>query len=128
MNNWKNAAQRKLRINTGSRSLSPEQLYDLPRESKSGLSLNGLYAEIQGRVQSTQGLGLVQKSTNTDDELRLALIKEVFEDKLAEAAAKAESAQKATRRRQLMEALAQKKEQAILGMTEEEIKKELEGL
>jgi len=129
MNIWKQAAKLKLRIKAGGKVLAPEQLYDLPRTSRSGLSLDGLYAQFQTELNQAAGISLSKKvTTDTNLQLTVDLIKEVFADKEAEAAKKTERLQKETRRRQLKDALASKQNEALQGMSEEEIRKELEAL
>ena len=129
MNLFEQASRRKLRFTTSSGQISVEDLWDLPLQGKS-LSLDSIAIQLHKQVSDETNMSFVtQKSTaSADNQLRFDVVKHIIDVKLAERDARAESAARAEKRKQLTEALERRQAAALESKTEAELLAELKAL
>lgn len=128
---FEKAARQKLRFNSAKGLLTVEQLWDLPLTSQKGISLNEIGMVIQSTLRDMGQDSLVDVGTSpekTQLKLSLDIIKHIISVKQAENAAARDLAEKRARKQKLMEALERKEDDALVGMSAEEIRKELESI
>lgn len=112
---YKEAAQLKLRFPFRGTS-SVEDLFDLNLTQ-----LDSLYKALKGVRKLEEGL----LSSPTDEDrildLQLALVKDVFETKQAESDARKAAAERKAQKERIMEIIATKQDEALLGKSLEEL-------
>lgn len=130
MNLFEQAARKKLRFpTTTGQQITAEDLWDLPLQGKR-LSLDSIAVDLHKQLNDGSALSFVsdKSTTATDLKLRFDIVKYVIDDKLAQRAAYVESNKRAEMKKQITEALQQKREQALHGKSEEELIKMLDAL
>lgn len=122
---YKKAAQIKLRFQAAQGNLTVEDLFDLTESQ-----LDKLYQFYSAKLESQKGKGLIEKPTKEDvlTNLRLEIIKDVFETKVAKREALTEASEKAQKRQKLADIIARKQEAHLEDKSLEELQKELEEL
>lgn len=132
MNIFERASRAKLRFASSVGDLLTEQLWDLPLTAKSERpNLDSLARAVFRELKSLEEGSFVNVTPDprkTDLELRLDLLKHVIEAKQAEKAAAEARAANVERKRKLMDALAAKDDQALAGMSREDIQAEIAKL
>lgn len=128
MNIFERASRANLRFASAKGELSTEQLWQLPLNS-----LDQLAQTAHREATEAQGISFVTpRSEKTRAqvmaELKLDILKHIIADKLAQADANRNAAQKAQERARLLEVLAAKKEAQLSNLSEEDILKKLEEL
>ena len=98
--------------------ISVEDLWDL-----SLTALDAIYKNVSAGLQALNQDSLLQKRTKETDlaELRLEIVKHVFMTKQAEAAARADVAEKRAKKQKLMELVAEKQDEVLKGKSVEEL-------
>jgi hypothetical protein len=132
MNIFERAARSKLRFPSLIGDLTAEQLFDLPLISKGNrASLDDTARSVNRELKDLAEGSFVEVKPDprkTELELRLEILKHVIEAKLAEKAAAEARAANMERKRKLLDALVAKDDQALAGMTREEIQAEIAKL
>jgi hypothetical protein len=125
----------KLTFESGKGQLSIEDLWDLPltTESKNGASLNSVAQAVYAKLQSAGSVNFVNRGTskNKDQEkleMGLEIVKRIIAVKEDDNARARRAQDKAKRRHQIYELLAQKDAEADKQKTPEQLLKELESL
>lgn len=125
------ASRKAFRFPSARGELTVEQLWDLPLQSRSNFDLDSLARSVNTALKAVTEESFVATTINhakAELEMKLELVKHVIAVKIAENKAISDRAAKADKRKKLIAALAQKEEQALGGMTKEEIEKELAAL
>ena len=118
-----------LRFNSSKGLLTVEQLWSLPLQSASNLSLDGLAMAQHKKVKDSTELSFVTPTrTNSEDELKLDILKHIIEVRIEENTAKNVAAEKRARKEKIMEILADKKHDALKNMDVADLEKELASL
>ena len=131
MNIYQKAAATKLRFKTNNGAISTEDLFDLPLSSKNEMNLDTVAKTVHATLKAEEEGSFVNKTSNPrKDQLELAMeiVKDVIRIKQEEADAKADIAAKAAKREQLLLALERNQEQALAGMTVDQLQEELKKL
>ena len=121
---YKIAARRKLRWNF--RGLcSVEDLWDLGVED-----LDYIYKNLRTLQKSSEGESLLENRTAEDDdtEIRISIIKDIVQTKLAEAEEKKNLAKRLAEKRKLMGIKAEKEEADLRALSAEELQKKIDAL
>ena len=131
MNIYQKAAATKLRFKTSNGAIRAEDLFDLPLSSKNERNLDTVAKTVHAALKAEEEGSFVNKTSNPrKDQLELAMeiVKDVIRIKQEEADAKADIAAKAAKREQLLRALERNQEQALAGMTVDQLQEELKKL
>ena len=131
MSIYQKAAATKLRFKTANGAISTEDLFDLPLSSKNEMNLDTVAKTVHAALKAEEEGSFVNKTSNPrKDQLELAMeiVKDVIRIKQEEANAKADIAAKAAKREQLLRALERNQEQALAGMTVDQLQEELKKL
>lgn len=130
-NLFEQASRLKLRFPSVRGELTTEDLWSLPLISKNGFNLDAVAREVNGQLKSVTEESFVETRTNPQKkiyELQLEIVKHVIAIRIADNEATVKRAELRQKRDQLLNLLAQKEEQALLGKTAEEIRAELDAL
>lgn len=124
------ALRNKLRFKVQRGTITTEQLWDLPLNSRTGDSLEAVARDLYAEISSLPATPFTATApvTQTHTERRLEVVKAVIADKQKEASARAEAALRAQEIERLRDALAQKKGEALASMSIEEIEARLKEL
>lgn len=106
-------------------SISTEDLYDLKVEE-----LDKIYQSLMSKKKEAEGVSLLQTKTAENEELdvKIEIVKHIVEMKLAEAEARKQEREKAAKRQEILEIVADKENEALKGKSIEELKAMLESL
>lgn len=129
---YKYAAQNKLRFPSNRGMLTVENLFAVPLKSADGFDLNTIAKGINAQLKEVGEESFVEEAT-TDPRKRaltasLDIVKDVIATRQAENKAARDRVEKAAKRKQLLDALAEKENQAITAASKEELLKQLEAL
>ena len=129
-NMYQKAAELKLRFDSAKGLISVEDLQDLPLRSTNGASLNEVAIRIHNAMESNETLDFIEDKTptNTTNQLRMDIVKDIIENKLATIAASQQRAENKIQREKIMEILEQKSDSAMLKKTPAELRKMLDKL
>lgn len=127
---FEQASRAKLRFVSSKGPLMVEQLWEIPLTSKTGFSLDEVAKTVKRELDAASEESFVQTTSpaKAEAELKLEVVKYVISVRLAEADAATKKVQKQQLRQQLTQALAEKKSDAIKGMSVEEIERRLAEL
>lgn len=132
MNIFERASRAKLRFASSVGDLTAEQLWDLPLTAKQDRpNLDSVARAVSRELKSLDEDSFVNVTPDprkADLELRLDILKRVIEAKQADKAAAESRAANAERKRKLLDALAAKDDQALAGMSREDIQAEIAKL
>ncbi len=131
LNIFDQASKRKLRFQTQKGLVTSDDLWDLPlTSSKNALNLDTLAQEVDARLKASEGKSFVAKSNpeNTEDKLRLEVLKRIIEVRVEEREAAKNQREIAARKQALLVALDNKKAESLTKMTEAEIQAELDKM
>jgi len=122
MSIFKKAIRAKLRFNSSKGILSTEDLFDLNKSQ-----LHNLYVSLD--EQTTKGNGLLEKTVQDQTlQLKMEIVKDVFETKEAEKEARQNIAARKAKEQRILEILQKKQDESLENLTEDELKKMLEEL
>lgn len=126
-NIFEQAARRKLRFVTDIGSLSTEQLWDLPLESKAGkLSLDSLAIDLDAQLEKGKNKSFVSgPKKDPVTQLRFDIVKHIIEVRVAENKAKTDQKQRDTQIEKLSETVAKKKDAALENLSVDELEAQL---
>lgn len=128
---FEKASKQKLRFETSKGFISTEQLWDLPLQSNTGkVNLDDLAKEVSAKLKESEVESFVTKgkASNTDDKLRLDILKHVIDVRVTEKEALSNQRANAERKRLLLDVLAEKRAANLASLTEEQIQAELDSL
>lgn len=131
MNLFEIATRKKLRFASLKGELSVEQLWELQLTSRGGVDLDTLAKAINKELKDQAEESFVTTSTNPkrgELEIKLEILKHIIKVKQDEAAAATKRVATQQERRKLEDLLARKDEQALEGLTTEEIRAKLAAL
>lgn len=120
---FEKATREKVRFTTPVGVLSVEDLWDLPVESKTRTSLDGIYIVLNREIKDTKEESFVAKTkVNPITELKLEIVKHIITTKMEEAESKALAKAKAEKKAKILDILGEKEDEALKSMTTEELK------
>jgi len=128
---FETASRKKLRFPSARGDLTVEQLWDMKMTSVNGFSLDAVYRGIKTELNGQIDEGLVPVGSNPEkelNELRLEIVKRVFDVKQEEAAKAANRVQRSEERRKVLEAIANKKDEQLSQASIEDLEKKLEAI
>jgi len=127
---YKYAAINKLKFVTPKGNIAAEDLFDLNKESTTGISLESVAAPIYAEQDSAPKRTLSQKATPVNEvlEVKLAILEDVFAYKTAENKAKLESLAKAERIKDIKAQLLANSKDALNNVSDKKLEKELREL
>lgn len=133
MSNIFEAATRKaLRFGTERGPVTVEQLWQMPLQAKNLFDLDNVAKACNAKVKSFAEESFVTTASSnpakTEAELALEVVKHVIAVKMAEAAYAAQAAKKAETRQKILSVMAEKQDEALKGMSMDELKKQLDAL
>lgn len=133
MDKFELASRKKLRFPSPVGELTTEQLWDLPLVSnvKGKVSLDAVARAVNANLKAVTEESFVTVSSNPAKatyELQLEILKHIIAVKQDEIARAKDRAEKAEKRRVLLDALARKEEQEIGAKSKDELLKELAEL
>lgn len=121
---YKQAVRMKMRVHCRQGVASVEYLFELPLKE-----LDEIYSKLSAKQQA-KGNSLLGERTRNDDELELkmAIVKDVFETRQAEIREAEQTAERAAQKARLMQILREKREGALQELSEEELLERIEEL
>ena len=129
---FQQASRLKLRFDSPKGQLTTEDLWDLPLQSvvPNKANLDTIAVQAFAALKSGPSVSFVDPMAKSDPvaQLRFDIVKHVIDTKLTENKAAAESKKNKEQAQFIMDILAQKQTQALLGMSEEDLKKKLAEL
>lgn len=122
---YKEATKQSLRFNLRNGEVTTEDLWHYGLER-----LDSLYSTIHQEIENSKQASLLKPKTNASKllELKLAIVKDIVETKLADKQAKESKALKTEQARIIREKLANKRDAAMDALSEEDLLKQLEAL
>lgn len=133
MNIFQQAVKKGLTFPSESGALSIEQVYSLPLQRARGVSVDSVANMLLGEMEKSPRVrSLVVPHTVssevTDNELRLAILKEIIADKQNEVAAAVNAEAKRSQIQQVESLLADRKNDALRELSIEELEERLASL
>lgn len=130
MNIFELAAQQKLRFNTGRGDLTVEQLYDLPLQAKSNISLDGIAISLDTEIRETAKKSFVSEVSPNASllDLKLEIVKHIIKCRIDANKKKVEAQELISKRKQLEEIISVKKQENLTSMSLDELEAELKNL
>ena len=129
---YKFAAQTKLRFPSKRGELTAEQLFELPLKSATGFDLDTVAKAINAQLKDASEESFVEADSVSPEKRRLAValdvVKDVIKTKQEENKAVRDRAERAAKRKQLLDAIAAKKDQALTAASLEDLEKQLTAL
>tara|TARA_R110000737_G_scaffold321907_2_gene334075 strand:- start:274 stop:666 length:393 start_codon:yes stop_codon:yes gene_type:complete len=129
MNKIEKATRIKLRFDTVRGLLPVEDLFSLPL-SKGAVSLDSLHCKLKQKIKSgTEDSYLNTRSKEQDlDDLRILILEDIMDERVAEIKADVERVQKNQRRKYLESLIAEKDVAADKNMTKKQLLAELDKI
>jgi hypothetical protein len=129
MNKIEKATRIKLRFDTARGLLPVEDLFSLPLD-KGAVSLDSLHSRIKQKIKSSnEDSYLNTRSREQDlDDLRILILEDIMDERIAEAKAKIEQIAKTQRRNYLESLIAEKDVAADKNMTRKQLLAELDKI
>lgn len=130
-NIFEQASRDKLRFGSNRGELTVEQLWDLSLTSRQGFDLDTVAKEVSQSLKEQNEESFVVRTSNplkAQLQLKLDILKYVIEVKQTEADERRNVATRAAERQRLMDALAERKDQAIKELSVEELEARLAQL
>jgi len=131
MNMFEQASRKKLRFVSAKGQLTVENLWDLPLQSSTGMDLDTLAKDTNATLKSASEESFVTVSSNplkAESELKLDILKHIIIAKQVEQDERANAAQRAERKRKLLNVLADKEDDSLKQMTPEQIREAINNL
>ncbi len=132
VNMFEYATRNALRFSSekGQASLTVEDLWNLPLKSERGVSLDSVAQATHKQMNEAKTVSFVDEVPTVSKELniRMDIVKHIIAVRKAENAAKEDQKQKAETRRKLLEIKAQRQEQALANVSNEELDRMLAEL
>ena len=131
MSIFEQASRQKLRFASIKGLLTTEDLWDLPLTSKTGFDLDTLAKQTNASIKAAAEESFVVVTDNPAKklaELQLEILKHVIGARVAQADATKLAAQKRAERERLVALLGEKQDEALRGLSVDDIKKRIEEL
>lgn len=131
MNLFEQAVRNKFRFVSVKGELNVEQLWDLKLTDRNSFDLDNVARAVADELKAIAETSFVQTTNNPKKavlEAKLELVKYIIQVKLEEAAAATQRAQRQDEARKLRDLLANKKDEALSQLSEEEIRARLKEL
>ena len=132
MNIFEQATRKGLRFETIRGPVTVEQLWQMPLQSKNLFDLDSVAKAANAKVKSFTEESFVTTTNNNpakaEAELALDVVKYIINTKIAEAAEAARAAEKQQTRQKILGLMAEKQDEALKGMSMEDLKKQLDAL
>lgn len=124
MDLFEKASRLKLRFASKKGTISTEELWDLPLTQ-----LDSLYVDNNKKLKETQEDSLLATTTSDPElQLRVKLIKHVFEVKIAENQAKKDAKDRLAKKAHIMEIIERKQDEHLSSKSIDDLRKELDEL
>ena len=122
---FEKASRMKLRVITTRGAITTEDLWDL-----SLANLNGLAKNLNKQIKAAEEEDFLKEQGKAATELKLAfdITLHVLQTKKAEQEAREAASEKAEKKRKLLEILARKQDASLEGLTEEELRAQIQSL
>ena len=122
---FEKASRLKLRFATKRGNVSTEDLWDLPLTQ-----LDVIYQDLHKQAEKEDTVSLINKPAKVNDRTQLSLdiVKRVYEVRVAEAEARKNAEASAAEKQKLLALLAEKDDEALKGMSREELQKKIDEL
>lgn len=131
MNIFERASRKALRFSTSHGLISTEQLWEMPLSSGDGFNLDDVAKGVHRSLKEADEMSFVSDTPSTetrDDELRMDILKHVIGVKKRQADNRAKRAEKADKRRKLIDALAAKEDAELRDKSKDDILADLAAL
>jgi hypothetical protein len=123
MNNFKYAAKKQLRFPFRG-MISVEDLFNL-----SLVDLDSIYKSLKKQQKNSAEESLIEKTVqDTELEVKLAIVKEIFDDKKAAQDKAKKAMEKKAKAQRILEIMSKKQDEALQNMSEDELKAQLAEL
>lgn len=129
-NKFELALRGRLRFDTSRGQIDTEELWSVPLTSKDEFNLDSIAKVVARKIRADEEESFVTVRTTANDtlELKLDIVKHIIATKLNEANEAANAAANKARKATLIAAIANKENEALNGMTADELKAELAKL
>ncbi len=129
---YKTATKQQYRYNTSKGLVTTEDLWVIPLTNSTNFNLDAIAISIAKELESLNTKSFVNPTSSTGKvkllQAKLAIVKDIITDKLAEQEAKKQAQFKAERKQKILEILASKEDKALKKKSQKELLKELEEL
>ena len=127
---FEQASKLKLRFETERGRISTEDLWDLPLSKDHGLSLDNLAKALNRKLkEESEDSFVVPKSKESSIlSLQFELVKHVIKVKIEERDAKKQALKKQAKKKQIREIIADKEDESLKSLSEDELRKMLDDL
>ena len=127
-NLFETAIRSKYRFDTIRGSVTVEDLWDMPLESKDGFNLDVLAVSLSDKTEHVKSFVSPKNPENTVNKAKLDIVVYVIETKLKEIKEREDRASNKERKEKLLGILQQKQDEELTRLTEAEIKEEISRL
>ena len=127
---FEEASRLKLRFETERGRISTEDLWDLPLSNNHGLSLDNLAKALNRKLkeESEESFVVPKSKESSILSLQFELVKHVIKVKIEERDAKKEALKKEAKKKRIREILADKEDEILKNLSENELRKMLDEL
>lgn len=126
------ATRNKIRFTSLRGALNVEQLWDVPLRSRDGFDLNEVAKATNKALKAVSEESFVETTKKTPErthlEVAFEIVKYVIEVKLGEEEATKKRAEKTAEKQRLLEILAEKEDNKLGALSEEDLKKRIAAL
>lgn len=129
---FEKASRFKLRFETTKGLVSVEDLWDLPLTSAGNKvpNLDSIAVALYTEIKNDPGISFVNKSKKTDNNLamKLDIVRHIIDVRMAEADARAQATENASKRQRILEILNKRQDDALSQASEEDLRKMLDSM
>ena len=128
---FEKAIKQKLRFDSVRGQLTTEDLWDLPLTSRNSFDLDTIAKAVNSKIKEAQEESFVKVRSNPAQDkltLQLDILKYIIADKMQEAETKATTVARQQQRQKLEEVLASKQDDALKGLSVEELQAQINAL
>jgi len=128
---FEKAIKQKLRFDSVRGQLTTEDLWDLPLTSRNSFDLDTIAKAVNSKIKEAQEESFVKVRSNPAQDkltLQLDILKFIIADKMQEAESKAIVVARQQQRQKLEEVLASKQDDALKGLSVEELQAQINAL
>lgn len=128
---FEKAIKQKLRFDSNRGQLTTEDLWDLPLTSRNSFDLDTIAKAVNSKIKEAQEESFVKVRSNPAQDkltLQLDILKYIIADKMQEAETKVTTVARQQQRQKLEEVLASKQDDALKGLTVEELQAQINAL
>jgi hypothetical protein len=130
MNLFEQASRLSVRFTTPKGSLMVEDLWDLPLTSTTGAALDNIAKDLNKQLKEadTESFVVKAKALDTILQLKFDIVKHIIEVRLEENETAKTTKDKKEKKQKLLSLIAQKQDEKLLGLSLEDLQKEVESL